>query len=405
MVKTGTERTIVIAGAGIAGLAAALCFARRGFHVRVFEQANELQAVGAGIQLSPNATRILAGLGVLERFASNAVQPQAIVLRESRRLGEIGRVRLGDFAERRWGAPYLAIHRADLHAALAQAAHATPGIELNLGAEALEVETLRDHVRLILKTGGREQTVNARLVVGADGVWSQLRSGVAGAARSHFTGLIAWRATVPVDPDQADGTVPLHDDCVSAILDSEFHIVAYPLRGGSLFNLVAVTRGRELGQGWSEAASVEGLQKALARADRRLLQLVSQAAPWTRWPLHCVDPAGRWTEGGAVALIGDAAHAMTPFAAQGAAMAIEDAAMLAHLVNRSDDIPTALALYEKLRRPRVTRVARRGALNRFVWHAGGPVAACRNAALSFMSPERLAAGFDWLYGFDVEDGE
>lgn len=389
---------IFIAGAGIAGLSAALAFAQHGFDVRIFERAERLEEAGAGLQLSPNATRFLARLGVLDRLRDRSVAPVAVVLRDAATLRELARVPLGPYAESRWGAPYLAIHRADLHWALLERIKEEGGIELITDATVTSCTFASGAVAVSVERGGRGKILigGGRLLIGADGVWSAVR-GSAGLGKSRFSGQIAWRVTVIADAarDVVD------TDAVTAFLHRRVHLVAYPMRGGATVNLVAVMKGREMAAQWSSAADAAPLVAALRGAEPWLKALVANAGPWSAWPLHVARPK-RWTDRQGLALIGDAAHAMTPFAAQGAAMAIEDAVVLADLVATAPgDLPAALARYEADRRPRIARVARRGALNQLAWHASGPVALARNMVLKMRSPERLAADMDWLYGWDA----
>lgn len=387
-------------GAGIAGLTVALALAGRGFSVNLFEQAGKLEEVGAGLQLSPNATRILDRLGVIERLRAVSVQPEAIVLRRAKSLREIARVPLGAAAAARWGAPYLTVHRADLQSALLSRVEREPSIRLLTGAAVRDAAYHARGVTLSIDHAGSIIEAAGDLVIAADGVWSTMR-GTEDDKRGAFSGLTAWRATLH-RASQAEGQdTVLSGSVVTAFLHHRFHVVAYPIRSGQAVNLVAVTRGKALRRAWSVAAPRHELEAALAGAPA-LARLLADAGPWRRWPLHTVDPDGPWTSERGIALVGDAAHATTPFAAQGAAMAIEDAEVLAEALHRHrDDLPVALALYEGERKPRVKRVVRRGAFNRFVWHASGPVALGRDIVLKLRGPERTMGDFDWLYGWGM----
>ncbi|RVD58617.1 FAD-binding protein [Mesorhizobium sp. M2D.F.Ca.ET.185.01.1.1] len=398
------SRQIVIAGAGIAGLTAALAFAERGFPVKLFEQAKQLEAAGAGLQLSPNATRILARLGVLERLLPNAIRPEAVVLKDARNLRELARVPLGAAGESRWGAPYLAAHRADLQAALMATVAQRPEIELVTGAQVTGIATGPQSVVATVETDGKATQAAGGLLLGADGVWSSVRAalaGTAGFAASRFSGELAWRATIAAQ--SAAGQVFEQigaSDCVTTFLHPGFHMVAYPVSKGSAFNLAAFTKGERIAEGWSGHADPAILSGAMLGTAATLSRLVALAGPWTAFPIHTVEQR-RWTMPEGIALIGDAAHAMTPFAAQGAAMGIEDASMLANLVaDFPGDLKQSVATWENLRRPRVERVLKRGALNRLAWHARGPVAIARNLVLATRSVEKLAADLDWLYGWE-----
>ena len=403
------SRQIVISGAGIAGLTAAIAFARRGFAVRILERAAALEEVGAGLQLSPNATRILSRLGVLDIVAPLTVRPEAVVLRDATTLKERAHVPLGASAERRWKAPYLVAHRADLQSALLARASEIDSIELSLGTSVTDVQLRSDGIAVSFDQGGIGSEVSAGLFVAADGVWSHSRRLVGPNEKSRFSGSLAWRTTLLADSDAGSHFAAFSSvETVTTYLHGGFHLVAYPIRAGSAINLAAFTPGRAITEHWAGETSPDALRQAMRNAAPQLEELAEKAAPWTIWPLHTVDASRPWTSPGGIALIGDAAHAMTPFAAQGAAMAIEDAYMLADAVASATSTAQALAQWEAARKPRVAHVARRGALNHFAWNAAGPVALARNLFLKLKSPESLAADMDWLYGWTppgwVEDG-
>ncbi|MDV2968623.1 FAD-dependent monooxygenase [Nitratireductor aquimarinus] len=398
------EPAAIIVGAGVAGLTAALALARHGLASRIYERAPELHEVGAGLQLSPNATRLLDRLGVLEELRASAVEPQAVVLKKAATLAPLTHVPLGAAAQARWGAPYLVVHRADLQAALLNRARQQPLIEIVTGALAEKADFHAGRPRLQILRDGESEEVHTPLLIAADGVWSHLRRLARTAVRSRFTGYVAWRATVPVEEALAAGDGAIQPDRVTAFMHPKFHLVAYPISGGKAINLVAIVPGEVPLNAWAQDADDAPLKKTLASANPALARLAaSRHASWTVWPIHQVDPADAWTKPEGLALIGDAAHAVPPFAAQGAGMAIEDATVIANLVAKHRDAPSvALAAYEAQRKPRVSRVARRGAFNRFTWHASGPVALVRDAVLKTRSQEALMADFDWLYGFDAE---
>ncbi|WP_192180096.1 FAD-dependent monooxygenase [Mesorhizobium amorphae] len=404
------SRQIVIAGAGIAGLTAALAFAERGYPVKLFEQAKHLEATGAGIQLSPNATRILRQLGVLDRLSPYAVRPEAVVLKDAATLRELARVPLGQAAESRWGAPYLVAHRADLQAALTAQVAERPGIELVTGARVSDVAAGPHGIAVTAQADGKTVDAEGSLLVGADGVWSQVRKRFpdrkAISRKSRFSGELAWRATVPADSvagkafDAVGAT-----NSVTTFLHPGFHLVAYPVSRGTAFNLAAFTKGERIAEAWSGHADPRILTEAMHGTAPALARLAKEAGPWMTWPIHTVDPKQPWTVPDGIALIGDAAHAMTPFAAQGAAMAIEDAVTLSDVVMAAApaDLTGSLQIWEGLRRPRVAQAARRGAVNRLAWHAAGPVALARNLFLKMRAPEKLAADLDWLYGWEAPE--
>jgi len=389
----------VVAGAGIAGLTAALALAAKGFAVTVFEKAEDLQEAGAGLQLSPNATRVLRSLGVLDHLEKEAVRPQAVILKDAASLAKLARVPLGPSAEERWGAPYLVAHRADLQGALLRTLQRFPSIKLITGAEICRAEFTGSGVMVEIREQGGTRRVEGDLLVAADGVWSKLRELVGGPA-SHFTGYIAYRAILTHSSHGA-----LSPGVVNAFLSPGFHLVAYPLRGGAATNLVAVTRGAEIARGWSNTVDTDHLLKKMEGAAPALLDLIRDSGRWTAWPIYAAAEGGPWVDRQGLVLIGDAAHALTPYAAQGAAMAIEDAAALATLLVTRESLPEALTAFERTRKARVQKVIRRGNFNRLVWHAGGVVAFARNLALKLKSQQSLAADLDWLYAYDAEKEE
>ena len=400
------SRQIVIAGAGIAGLTAALAFAAQGFSVHLFERAPALRDIGAGIQLSPNAVRILDRLGVMGGLKPATVVPDALVIREARRLSTLARLPLGPGAEARWRAPYLVVHRADLQSALLGRVRREPDIRLETGATVSDAAFHARGVTVSADIGRQVEETACLLLVGADGVWSGTRRMTGRETPSRFTGFNAWRALVR--PESAVGealSYVIPPTAVSVFVHPALHLVAYPVRGGAAINLVAVTRGKALAREWSADPDQDQLRRAFARTAPSLASLPRDAGPWTGWPIHDVPEKARWTNPDGLALIGDAAHAMTPFAAQGAAMAIEDAAVLAAVVGAMrNDIPAALERYEHIRRPRIARVAKRGALNQTAWHASGPVALVRNLVLAGRGGARLVEDLDWLYGWDLDAG-
>ena len=395
------SRQVIVAGAGIAGLSATLAFAERGYAVKLFEQAPRIESIGSGIQLSPNATHILGRLGVLDLLRPVAVRPQAVQLKDAATLKGLARVPLGEAAEKRWKAPYLVVHRGDLQGALMARVGRESEIELVTDARVTNLTPYAGGITATIDVAGTVEEASGFLMLGADGVWSTIRGLGGVAANSRFRGQLAWRATVAADSSAGItlGNIAAAD-CVTAFLHPGFHLVAYPMRGGAAFNLVAFTKGEKIAEGWSGKADQKILERAMRGTAPALAHLARDAGPWTAWPIHTLGRRHAWTAPSGIALIGDAAHAMTPFAAQGAAMAIEDAATLAGVVSGAPaDLPGALAAWEKSRRPRIARVMRRGAFNHFAWHASGPVAVARNFVLKRRPSEQLAADLDWLYGW------
>lgn len=371
-----------IIGAGIAGLTAALALARRGISSDIFEQAPELAEVGAGLQISPNASRVLAELGVLDRLASLWLEPQSIRLISGSSLRELAAVPAGSFARNRWGAPYGVLHRKTLQKVLLDAVGANPLCQLHLGTR-FESD---------LPQGRRP----ADVIIGADGVWSRLRQAVSGAPALQFSGNVAFRFTT------AEAEVPgfLDRASVSALLGASAHMVCYPLKETGGFNMVAITAGNIAPQAWQgqpTEAQQELLQSRFRRWHPAIAGLLGRHSDITFWPLFEATP-GKWQDGSKTVLIGDAAHAMMPFAAQGAAMAIEDAFELAAFL-ATLPVAEAISLFERHRMPRITKLRQRGAFNRFAYHASGPIRLGRDIVLSLKPPQSLAADLDWIYGY------
>jgi len=370
-----------IVGAGIAGLTAALALARRGISSEIFEQAPELTEVGAGLQISPNASRILAELGVLERLTDAWLEPDAIQLISATSLRRLAAVPAGSFARARWGAPYGVLHRSTLQQTLLDAVANEPLCQMHLGAQ-IKGRPLSDRP--------------ADLLVGADGVWSQVRESIEGSPSPRFSGNIAYRFTV----DAANAPAFLERTSVSALLGPSAHLVCYPLREANRFNMVAITAGNAASHDWTNQPTETQRQQLLSRFSRwhpAIVELFAKTGDVTFWPLY-ETTNGRWHDGHNCVLIGDAAHAMMPFAAQGAAMAIEDAYELA-LFAASRPVAEALRLFEAHRTPRIARLRQRGAFNQFAYHARGPMRIGRDIVLALRPPQSLAADLDWIYGY------
>lgn len=397
---------VVVAGAGIAGLAAALALARRGIAVEIVERTARLAEIGAGLQLSPNAVHALDRLGLRDAVSAVAVAPEAVRIASVARGRPIARVPLGDGAARRHGAPYLLVARADLQAVLLAATTAEPTIRLTLSCPITGFEEASGGLTVATSAG----PLTARALIGADGVRSAVRAAIGGGAAVP-TGKVAFRATAPAGAAAAVGGARLSEDAW-IWLSPRAHLVHYPVLGGARVNLVAVAEAnadeRPSGNGdgngnggeWDHAAASEAVLARFAGFPPAVRALLSAGEDWRRWPLSTVDPAGPWRRGRTV-LIGDAAHAMVPFLAQGAAMAIEDAVVLAdHLADAgTEGTEAALAAYVRSRRERVRQVWAGAARNGDIYHLSGVAAAARDAALSLAPPRLLLAGFDWLYGW------
>jgi len=390
---------IAIAGAGIGGLTAALALATRGFRVALFDKAARLEETGAGIQLSPNAMRVLNALGLRERLMASVVAPDAVLIKAAHG-AELARLPLGPAAEQRYGAPYWMIHRGDLQAALLDAALAHPGIALTLGAAVDGCAEKPDGIAVQVLRGEHPEAHDAAALIGADGLWSRVRALAGAGDTARFARRTAWRALVSADAVAPDFRAP----AIHLWLGRGSHLVHYPVKAGAMINIVAIAADAQPSHGWSTAAPPDEVltrfsSESWARPARDLLALPER---WLKWPLY--DRPSRPHRGrGAVTLLGDAAHPMLPFLAQGAAMAIEDAAVLAgSLAATPDDAPAALRRYEQARAARTVRVWRAARLNDAVYHLPWPAAAARDLAMGAMGGDRLLAHYDWIYDWKME---
>jgi salicylate hydroxylase len=383
----------VVVGAGIGGLAAALALSQRGVEVTVLERSPVFGEVGAGLQLSPNAGHVLRALGVLEAARDAAFAPEAASIRDGRSGAVRMRQPLGTLAEARWGAPYLNLHRADLHGFLLSAAKKA-GVVVQGGVRVLSYERHGGAAVIVAELG---RTRRADLLVAADGVRSAVRARMLGAEEPRYTGFAAWRAVVPA----AALPSPLPPEAVSWI-GRDRHLVTYYLRGNTLLNLVAVTRRAAwTEEGWSVPGDPDELRTAFGGWHPSVSSALSAVREAYLWGLFDRPSAPKWTDGPAC-LLGDAGHPMLPFMAQGAAMAIEDAWVLAAEVARGGPVAAALARYEARRRPRTTAVQAQAGANASLFHGRG-LAPLKLAAARAL-PGLARARMDAVYGVDVTAG-
>ncbi|WP_062116755.1 FAD-dependent monooxygenase [Aureimonas sp. AU40] len=364
------DRPLLIVGAGIAGLASALAFSKAGFRSVVCERSDRLDPVGAGLQLSANALSVLDRLGVLASLRENAFAARTVALRDGASDRLLARVPVESGAD-----GYLAVHRADLQSVLLEAVQVDPRIELRLGRSLKAVETRPSGVRAsFARSDGSSETIDTLLLVGADGVHSAT-AGLLSCPPPTDSGLVAHRFSL----NDAPG------DEIEAWLSPRSHAVSYPMRRSGERNLVLVER-----QGSEQTPSSDGWNPRLAGFIRHGTYL-------GRWPLLTVDPDERMRAFGRIVLVGDAAHAMFPFAAQGAAMALEDAWVLAASLATQADIDRAIGAYLDTRRPRIEQVLKRVRFHRFVYHLGWPASLVRNAAMALRSERAMRGDLAWLY--------
>lgn len=398
------EPRVIVAGAGIAGLAAALACGRAGCAVRVIERAAAFGEVGAGIQIGPNVTRILHGWGLEQPLARVAAFPDRLQVRSAITGAELGVLPLGAAMHARYGAPYATVHRADLHRLLLDAAQAQGGAQLALDCQLLSLEQQPDAGVRVSVVGGRE--LRAEGLLGADGLWSPVRQMLLDDGDPQPTGHVAYRALLR----QSDLPAALRSQQVTAWLGPRLHVVQYPVRGGDWLNLVVVVHGAPdwlraanatPGQlaNWNQHADRAQLLRALGRVAAPLRSLVEGVPAWRLWILCDRAPMAGPDEHvrGRVALLGDAAHPMRPYLAQGAGMAIEDAhAVAMALADKTLPMEASLAHFAHLRWRRNRRVQQRSRRNGQIFHARGFVRLGRDASMALLGARLL--DLPWLYG-------
>jgi salicylate hydroxylase len=388
---------IAIIGAGLGGLAAAAALLQRGHTVRVFEQAPQLGEVGAGIQMSANAMKVLDALGLRPALEPVAVRPQAFEFRRFDSGEMLHRLPLGDAHEAKHGAPYFQLHRADLHRALQDAVRAMDAQALVLNARAAQIEEHRDGVRVTFADGRR---ADAELLVGADGIKSVVRRHVLGDDSPVYTGQLAWRCTVPTE------RIPpaLRTELVSTIwCGPRNHAVTYYLRGGALTNFVGCVERAWEEESWTAIRPWEELDadyQGWHPMVRAVVERVDREQCF-RWALNNREPSLRWSSE-RITMLGDAVHATLPYMAQGAAMAIEDAAVLARSLDEPAHDGQPLALPQRLRRyeahraPRTARVVRESTEMGELYHITD-AQAMREA---FAARDIARSRNEWLYPYD-----
>lgn len=390
-------RQLLIAGGGIGGLAAALAATRAGWQVRLYERAAILGEVGAGIQMGPNVMRVLGEWGLASTLDTVVAHPQRLQVRHAISGRELGVLSMGAAMVERYGAPYATVHRADLHQLLLGAVQGSSGAKLYAGRTVREFEQRSESVSLRLEDG---LEVEGEALVGADGLWSVVRTQLLQDGSPRVPGHLAYRAMVP----QVQLPQALRSQQITAWLGPRLHVVQYPVRRGEWLNVVAIVHGHVQGslEDWDHGANAADLHTAMGHVCGELRALIEAVPAWRLWvlcdrpPVSGADQMAR----GRVALLGDAAHPMRPYLAQGAGMAIEDAAALGRELARARDgivsIPTLLQRYALTRWERNARVQARSVRNGSIFHLAGPLAWGRDAAMRVLG-ERLLDQ-PWLYG-------
>ncbi|CAN7167778.1 FAD-dependent monooxygenase [Polaromonas sp. LjRoot131] len=390
-------RQALIAGGGIGGLAAALAVSRAGWDVRLFERASAFSEVGAGIQLGPNVVKVLHGWGLADALQAVAAFPERLQVRSAISGQLLGELPLGAAMAQRYGAPYLSIHRADLHGVLLQAVQQQADVKLHLSRP---LQSFSQTAQAVTVQADDGPGIEGDALIGADGIWSTVRQELLGDGLPRRTGHLAYRALVR----QSDLPELLRSQQITAWLGPRMHVVQYPVRSGEFLNVVAVVHGEVAAEAdlWDHSANAADLASATAGCCAALREVMDAIEGWRLWVLHDRAPmqGAHQHAVGRVALLGDAAHPMRPYLAQGAGMAIEDAAELGHALAQALDpaldVPTMLQRYALNRWQRNARVQARALRNGQVFHAGGVVRWGRDFAMKVLGERVL--DMPWLYG-------
>ena len=387
----GVIDPLLICGGGIGGLSAAIALAREGIAVQVLEQSKTFREAGAGIELGPNATRQLEAWGIAEPLATHASRPEGIRIYDGLSGDLLNTVPLGAYVRERFGGPYLVIHRKHLQQCLLQAANDLDGLDIRTGFAVSRMRVDEAGVEAESRSGDK---VRGCGLIGADGLWSKIRSDFT-ADEPRPSGVTAWRSLLPV----ADAPALAAEPYIGLWLGPDSHVIHYSVDGGAKLSVVAMISETVLFDGWASKGDAADLLPFFQAWDDEVFELLEKPADWYKWTVMQMDPLARWGAG-PVTLLGDAAHPIVPFMAQGGATAIEDAASLAIAVaaNR-DDIPTAFRDYEQSRIARATRIQKASLLRGRVYHMSNPMRWARNQLLRRQTPERLLKHYDWLYGF------
>jgi salicylate hydroxylase len=385
------DAPFLIAGGGIGGLACAYALARKGFPVRVLEQAGEFKEVGAGIQLGPNIFRAIEKLGLKDAMLADAWRPGAQEMRCALTGKSITRIPLGDAFFEKFREPYAVTHRHDLHGVYLKACESANLITLETRRRIVDFDDDGDGVTARLE-GGEE--IRGRALIGCDGVWSRVREKIVGDGLPRVSGHIAFRAVLPRAAVPAD----LWQPDVVLWAGPRTHLVHYPLRRGELYNLVAVFHSDRHIEGWNTEADPADLWAHFNAQRPEVLRLLERIETWRMWALVDREPIKEWSKG-RVTLLGDAAHPMLQYLAQGAAMATEDAVWLAEKAAATpDDLARAFRAYQEARYLRTGRTQLMARVYGEFYHARGVVAELRDQMLGARTPADAYDGIDWLYG-------
>ena len=388
---TAAARPVLIAGGGIGGLAAALTLAAKGRRSHVFEQSAKFGEIGAGIQLGPNVFKMFDRMGLMDAVLGVTFFPESLVMRDATTGSEVTRIPVGSDAFRqRYRYPYGVIYRADLHRLLLDACRRSPLIELSTGRKVIGYRDDGTGVVASFETG---ENAEGTALIGADGLWSSVRAQMLADGPPRVAGHIAYRAVLPIEE------VPPAWRANSVVLwgGGKHHLVHYPLRHGDIFNLVAVFHSNRYEEGWDTYGDPAELDAFFRGSHPQVLGLLAKINAWKMWVLCDREPVRTWSNG-RVTLLGDAAHPMLQYLAQGACMAIEDAVVLADKVEAAaGDFPSAFEAYQDARYLRTGRVQLTARFYGEFYHAGGVTAEVRDALFSRRTPQQALEGMAWLY--------
>lgn len=388
-----SEAPIAIVGGGIGGLATARALALTGRPSIVIEQAREFAEIGAGIQMGPNGFRMLDHLGLRDLIDDVAVFPDDLIVMDGVSAQEITRIPVSGGFRERFGQPYALVHRADLHRALLHKCVDDPLIELRSGST---VESYSADEKGVTLHVADAPVLAAKAIIGADGLWSKIRDAIVGDGSPRVSGHIAYRAVLPIE--EVDERY--RQNAMILWAGPRNHLVQYPLRGGKLFNLVAVFHSDKYVEGWDRQGDPEELHRRFSGNCETVRSLLAKVETWRMWVLCDRQPVARWSVGRA-ALVGDAAHPMLQYLAQGAGMALEDAVVLAQRLSAHDgDIPLAFADYTQSRYLRTARCQIMARVYGGFYHAEGP---SRELATGFLQARSVKDSFEslaWLYDYD-----
>ena len=395
MSDKASELPVLVAGAGIGGLAAALALVKRGFNVKVLEQAPQLGEIGAGIQLGPNAFAAFDALGIGPKARARAVYTDEMVMHDALDETLIGRIPTGDAFRQRFGNPYAVIHRADVHGSLLEGAQESGLINVQTSTQVVRAEQNEHSVTVFDQNGAAHRGI---ALIGADGVKSAIRQQYVG-DEARVSGHVVYRAVV----EKKDFPADLHWNAASIWVGPNCHLVHYPLRGGEQYNVVVTFHSRKPEQWSVTEGSREEVQSYFAGICPRAHQLIDLPKSWKRWATADRDPIGQWNFG-RVTLLGDAAHPTLQYLAQGGCMALEDAVTLGEALRvNSNDFGKAFELYQRSRVARTARIVLSAREMGRIFHAQGVERLVRNDLWKGRTPERYYDALEWLYGWKLEN--